>query len=914
MTHRWTQWRKRAAARDDGAVSAAASDPVGPSWLPRWLTPDTILYGILFFFIAGLLIVLFDFYEMPHNDFIQFADAAKRYINLQPPDSYKILPVFPLAIALVSRLIPSDFSLVHATQVVVLVSALLFLLAFMRIAARYLPWGGPLLLFWVAVSPYFLEFSLQTLLEMTLLAVVTLCLWRYCLHRDDSFVFASLASLTRYDAVFMVPLVGLARYLDTRRSRYFYYTFFAMLGFLLWMVASTLQSQNINPYIDQMLEIEAKPAFIKLTRIMVRMLLGMRPLSDTLSWTQITLAALVGLVIVRGAWRLWRIDRGMGLICTGYMATYFAMHAVFKAANHRYNYPIYPFLLLLFFLAAEPAGEPVERPNKPWLMAAILPVLGAALFAVTSGGLQFTHVKWIWGFSICFSGLFFLLKQPRLPGKWIGSILAWLMVLLCLYPQLSVWEYSYNRQKWAFSEYPAVARWTEKHYQPGDKIVMVAPWMLDVRYPPDFMKRFVQPDSFKSTEAEGFVEDCRRRGVTYVVWVNSTRTFRRQNWYHLFTKGYILNELGLAQPATIPCFEIVEVLRVSPGHYAHIFRFHPEQTLRTQRNSIDPNEEWRARELLLDGWCDNAEGKPGKRYIWALGSTASFRMFVENPEDGGTLSFVAYPYKQPDLPAQTIQVKVNDQPLGNVVMEEKERKYTVKIASGQLLKGENRFTFTFGHSSCPFDLGINNDRRSLSALFKRISFIANQPAGKKVQTGITQPLLPDDTCLDPNREEVSRRLLLEGWSEKFEGPAGKKYLWAVGSQSSLLLFIQVPETGGELAFTAFPYVAKNKPNQTVDLSVNDTPAGRVTLVNSEKEYRLKVPSGSLHAGENLFRLTYGYHVSPFQLGISGEKRPLAVMFKKICFLPGVSVRADRIQAPAASANERKTAAGSPEAR
>lgn len=300
---------------------------------------------------------------------------------------------------------------------------------------------------------------------------------------------------------------------------------------------------------------------------------------------------------------------------------------------------------------------------------------------------------------------------------------------------------------------------------------------------------------------------------------------------------------------------------------------------------MDPNQEDHARLLLLDGWNTKMDGTAGKKYLWGVGKHSSFRFYVEKPEMGGTLAFIAYPFRPKTLPPQAIDVSVNGQPAGKIELEMRERSYSLKIPATALVKGENKFEFFYAYSACPFELGLGPDKRFLAALFKKISFVPDVPVTTTSAPQNLKPLKPGDVELDPNSAGNPRRMLLEGWSDKMEGPAGKKYVWAIGRRSGFRFFVDKPDLGGTILFVTYPYLGKGLSGQAVELFANGRSAGRVSLEKKEKRYSIKVPAALLKAGENRFEFAFAYSTSPLEQGVSKDKRSLSALFKKIAIVP-----------------------------
>lgn len=691
---------------------------------------DAALFVLLMVFVSGILISLFNFYTLPHNDFIQYQQAAFEIRQLLPPTSYKIMPLFPLAIAAVSLVLPGDPLLLHSTQVVVMLAALFFLWAFAWFARQYLPVGWPFLMAIMVFNPYFLEFSLQTLMEMFLLALVAWTLWSFSRRRDCSLAFSALASVTRYDAVFLVPADGLARLLDSKleKKRWIVYLL-AGLPCLLWLALSIRYSPVVNPYVAEILDPARRFAGWPMWRMLARMLIGQFPDGGTLHWPELALAGAMGALIVSGGVRLWRRDRATTLVLGGFMAGYLLVHAVFKAALYRYNFPLLPWLYFLLFLAMEPEGPAEGRSAKAprWLLPLLLSTAGISVYALSAGLWQAAHGRWLWGFAIVFlAAAVWRYGAVRQAGL-VRPLMIWVAALLCLWPALSRWEKSYLEQKWRFSEHLRVFQWANKHCQPGEKIVMVGSWYLGAVLPrPEIRGRFFDAGWFSSDDVFGFIDEYRsleeRSGVRYLAWTSSLAGWNRNDWFSRRSRAFLLNELGLDRPVSNPLFDLVGVVQSHPGHRAHVFRLRPLDEFWKVARIVDPNHSSLHAMQLGEGWSPRAEGRPGDQFIWAVGTRSEVRLFLGEPARNGRLKLAACPYTRGVEALQTLVVVMNGGKLGTLELERRGREYTLPVPSRLVRRGENRILFTYAYCSVPARLGVSGDTRSLAVSFKRVEF------------------------------------------------------------------------------------------------------------------------------------------------------------------------------------------------
>ena len=683
---------------------------------------------MLAYLVGAMLSVHFDFPVLPHNDFVQFAQPARAYLDFRMPDSFKIMPAYPLAIALVSCFGLPDAFLVRATEIVSHASALVFLVFFWLLARRFLPVTWPLAMLFVVVNPYFLELSLQTLMEMFLLASVTISFWAFSRRSNGAFLLSAIASLTRYDSVFLIPAFSLIRFWEAGRKRcYLVFGALAGLGCLGWVIASARYSKVVNPYIEEILDPTREFAGPALLRMLIRMLIG-RPADG---WSPLTIwewliAGSLAALILAGLVRLWQRDRGLAAAMAGFVITYFSIHAVFKAALSRYNFPLIPYLLLLLFAAVEPAGKPEpERISR--VFSAILAGLGLAGFFLTRGLVREPHVLALWLFAIVWAAVFFVSRTGPGTMRLLRATSLWAAVLLCLWPHLMIWEASFIEMRGRFSEFVAAYRWVRSECRPGDRVLMVTPWYLTARYPRAELQNFVSTQELQSDDVWGFLNECRVLGLDYVVWLSYLRDFQRTDYFHRETRGYLLNEAGLGTPVSRPGFELVRIVEECPGHYAFIYRFRPEQLGSQEFSWFDANQADRTPGFRGQGWSPGLDGPPGRRGLWGLGPSSTFNLSLGDHPGGGVLYFTAFPMAGPGLPAQTVEVSVNGRRVGLVELARQERTYPVALPPGAVCRGRNEFRLGYRFSAVPKDLGIGTDVRSLSALFKKIYFLPGRP-------------------------------------------------------------------------------------------------------------------------------------------------------------------------------------------
>lgn len=469
---------------------------------------DHVLFFLLFLFITGLIIHLFDFYPLPTNDYIQFYKPATNILNWKPLESYKILPLYPGLIALVSLVVPNDPTLLKSMQIVIFLSALGSMVLFWRLSRRYLPRTWPIFLLVICLNPYFLEFSLQVFMEMLILVMVTLTIWMFVRFGKSVYISAGLTTLTRYDSIFLLPIISWLRF---RRSGFKRLQLLlgavAGSGILVWMILSILHSPFINPYIGEYFSTSGH-ALIPLTHMLGRMLIGAPPSGSNLSLPVWLLLIAFFMVIACGIFRFWKREPDTSMAIIGFILTYFAIHAAFVAALYRYNFPILPFLFFFFFITIEcPASNGPSNHKVPFIISIVVMVLLSKW--LISPLFQVLHVRVAWWFVLAFTTAFILHQRSRHRLDILKSLMIWTAVVLCMFPSLKTWESQYQLYRGMFSEYPAVLKWAEANCQEGQRVAMIAPRILDARYPTSrVMKYLADTGTISSGTVVDFLEEC----------------------------------------------------------------------------------------------------------------------------------------------------------------------------------------------------------------------------------------------------------------------------------------------------------------------------------------------------------------------------------------------------------------------
>lgn len=673
----------------------------------------------LFLFTGLLLLCLFDFYALPHNDWANFSGPARAFARAELPGELKVAPVYPLLIALASGMSASEAALLRGAQAISLLSGLVLLAALWALGRRYLPAWHPILLLLVAFNPCFLELSLQPLVETLLMALLGLAFLGLAQNRPGSACLAaSAATLARMDAGPLLPLAMGARLLAPGSwTRRLVPSLLAGLAPAVWLGLGILRSRYGSPYVEEMAASSNLPGLVYLAPMLGRMLLCLPPTGDPLGPAELAgTLLLLGLAAI-GAMKLLRQDRRAALVWLGFLGGYAAIHAVFKAANYRYNWPLQIWLVFLVVKAFEPADRPSQA-CRAFRTAAPLLFLGAGALLVVGPLYQTIPARWAWAFAALFTAAHFGLRTVSVRTLPVSAGCMGL-VLLGVGSNLRIWEQSYREQKSRFSEHLAAARWLEEHAAPGERALMVEPWLIEPRLPGLANRRLIATDRFQSEDGPAYIQELLEASPDYVVWLSHYGDWQDCEYWQRRSKAYILNGLGLGEPASRPGFEYAASAAPAPGHRAHIFRFRPDQARRIGM-LMDPRAEGLSRLLLREGWRYFFEGPPDDRFVWSTAPRSTIVLACPAPSAGAKLRFSASP--GPDAEARPLEIEVSHEgaPLGRVLLAPGRNQYILPIPPERLRQGPNRFDFHFIYAGVPDPGSSSGAAESFNAQFFRI--------------------------------------------------------------------------------------------------------------------------------------------------------------------------------------------------
>lgn len=130
-----------------------------------------------------------------------------------------------------------------------------------------------------------------------------------------------------------------------------------------------------------------------------------------------------------------------------------------------------------------------------------------------------------------------------------------------------------------------------------------------------------------------------------------------------------------------------------------------------------------AQTYLLNGWSPNETWRqPALSINWAVGRDAALNVALA-PDKDYRVRFRAYPYRPAGFTCQSIEISVNDQPIGRVYLEQDWNGYEVLLPKKLIQGGANRIGLHFAYADTADWHGVNPGRKPLSVAFDLMQFI-----------------------------------------------------------------------------------------------------------------------------------------------------------------------------------------------
>lgn len=255
----------------------------------------------------------------------------------------------------------------------------------------------------------------------------------------------------------------------------------------------------------------------------------------------------------------------------------------------------------------------------------------------------------------------------------------------------------------------------------------------------------------------------------------------------------------------------------------------PLAELRSETSVVDFGTP-ESRALLLEGWGPD-ERPEGQSYAWGLGSQSKLQLEISHQRP---LEMVAEatPFLFPGAPAQVVEVVLNGQAVGELVMEGLEipdtprggsvREYRLTLPEAAQVLGRNELEFRYAYSRRPSDVNPESrDERDLAVSWHSLRL---EPGS------VSQPpRAREDSLILPHASSVSYffRLPAGGRLEIELVAPWRDHLGASGAPPTLR--VEVETAGARPTVHDFPLAESSLENVTLELPASPAQPVKVSL-------------------------------------------------------------------------------------
>ncbi len=550
--------------------SAAIHQPRPPIW--PWL-----LLGAVTIVCLGSWLPFYADFESPNPDFFGYEEMARAIYHLQVPPAFKRMPVYPLAMGALAVVLPTAHPYLHAGLILNLMLSVASLWMLFLLARHWLANAAPAVVVLFAAAPVFSLMAGQPLLEPMLGFLVLLTF--YLLARQSNFAYlaAMLASMTRYEAAVLIPIVWAVALHRQPRTWWVHSlnAFAAALPLLLWLVLCVFNpaAPEGRAYLEEMSAMNWSLGWRN-----IWLMLEPFPYARPIEWIPLLLAAALGLIVSL------RRDPRLSLAILSYFLFYTAVHVAFNVYIDRYAYPVlfvvplYAALGLDWLLRF--VWQRLSTRRRLRTTACLLAGVPALAWMI-NGIADFSHLRlasWQHPGAYLLPAFAMIAAMGVIGWRLAADRLTRLTLALLLasgltIPALSAAAYRAREQgyyRYENIQYHIATRWLLDHLPPGEQAATIKAHLYDYWTDGRLADSVVDLSTFTARTPEQFVDELRQRHINFVVAATYLRLPddpHAPDYPHI-ARWYHLTRTDLLEPfrdgKAVASFEKVAELPVPP--------------------------------------------------------------------------------------------------------------------------------------------------------------------------------------------------------------------------------------------------------------------------------------------------------------------------------------------------------------
>ena len=473
----------------------------------------------------------FNYFFVPASDFLAFRASALHYLRLSLPDSFQRMPVYPLMVAIVSCFAPGDQPELLAAELINIFFSLSVLLLLYKVSTFYVGKGAFFVVWLFALNSDTLYLTTQPLLEVVLVTFILLTIYLGVSNSRWAYAAAFVASVTRYEAIFLLPGLCIKDYLREKKLiPVLMRSFAASSGFIVWMILSIIHSEKVNPYIDYVLA-HGIGGLVFLKYCVYSLLDWIPSLSNGSWWYCLPFIGTALLFCIIGAYSLIQGEQTVSLPLFFFFAGSMIVHYLRPFEGTRF---LFPQVWILYLVAVR--GIQVCTGFYWWRTLTTILLRNSWLHYLWWGGGMATVVLVVlnlstfrsgagngW-FSVAFTlvGLLPIImdsvQEQRIQGTRLLTML--LVGTVIAVGSITAAALKMEEARYHTAEFKYLGEWYATRVTPHDTMAVSAPPLVKY-YSKLPSKHFIGLDQLKEGSFELFIRELKEKGITYIAWDTS---------------------------------------------------------------------------------------------------------------------------------------------------------------------------------------------------------------------------------------------------------------------------------------------------------------------------------------------------------------------------------------------------------
>lgn len=505
-------------------------------------------YAAMLFLIAVGFVYSLHFLQhfvFPNPDFTTFVDTGRTWLSFKIP-GMKRAPVFSIIAFLIAKVFNAPLGSLFGTGLFNAIMLPLAMVLIYLVGRKFLGKAAVWLALLAGLTPWMVRMSSQPIAEMTLVVLCVATALTASTGTRWAYLFAMLGSLARWDLAGLIPAVALV---DILRRRKWLQTIFlgaaCSVPFIISMVITYLQLKGKSGGVHYMqvmsedgtfelvadLKLYASNicSFINAPLFKLSLIDGsiknhsINPVITNVSSVILAVAFIAGavLAVIKKQWAL------ITMLIAG--IPYVIVHAMYPYRMPRYCLPFAWAGLLLSAYAMSSFWRWFKNKPKPPFIIPMIHLAGALLFSIWAVTLLkslkvaelycpvimrlvvIAAVLIVAGFIVLQ-----LIQRKRTSTAWLVAP-AFLVVAVFSNAVTTSFTMGDGQQG---ANFKVLAEWFLENAEENDQMISTMPGYVAL-YAKMTRERFPHTGWIKPEQAEdfeGFVNECRRRGITLIAW------------------------------------------------------------------------------------------------------------------------------------------------------------------------------------------------------------------------------------------------------------------------------------------------------------------------------------------------------------------------------------------------------------